>query len=245
MPSQRTRVRLAPEDPIPRSEMPCVVGLAARLEERRNRLNSGTSRNLSSRLVPGLCWRAVLSRTVTLAGVSAEIFSTTVMEVLTVSGFGGSLGCGSWVCAAHRNGQHIRIQQARARPAGVLERAGRWREDNLKGRIVEGRFQRVGALRIHQCQVPQDSIYVAVLGLAELVSVGSEVNRRALVGKPPRQKRAAIHGVLEPRVEMVRHVGVEEDLDGLFHLAGEFANLQAAHVGRRLPVHVARTLESL
>src|ERR1022692_5287807 len=156
MPSQRTRVRLAPEDPMPRSEMPCVVGLAARLEERRNRLNPGTSRNRSSRLVPGLCSRAVVSRTVTLAGVSAELLSTTVMEVLTVSGFGGSIACGSWVCAANRNGQHIRIQQARTHPAGVLERAGRWREDNLEARIIEGRFRRVGALRIHKCGPPME-----------------------------------------------------------------------------------------
>src|ERR1019366_4535952 len=163
MPSQRTRVRLAPEDPMPRREMPCVVGLAARLEARRNRLNPGTSRNRSSRFVPGLCWRAVLSRTVTLAGVSAEIFSTTVIEVLTVSGFDGSIAGGSWVCAANRNGQHIRSQQARAHPAGILERAGRWCEDNLKARIIEGRFRRIGALRIHQRQVLQDSIYVAVL----------------------------------------------------------------------------------
>src|ERR1039457_1891897 len=127
------------------------------------------------------------------------------MEVLTGSGFGGSLAGGSWVCAANRNGQHIRIEQARAHPAGVLERAGRWREDNLEARIIEGRFRRVGALRIHQRQVLQNSIYVAVLGLAELVYVGAEGNRSALVGKPPRQERAAIHGVLEPRVEMVRH----------------------------------------
>src|ERR1035441_7071210 len=70
MPSQRTRVRLAPEDPMPRSEIPCVVGLAARLDERRNRLNPGTSRSRSSRFVPGLCCRAVLSSVVTLAGVS-------------------------------------------------------------------------------------------------------------------------------------------------------------------------------
>src|ERR1039458_8350048 len=72
MPSQRTRVRLAPEDPMPRSEIPCVVGLAARLDERRNRLNPGTSRSRSSRFVPGLCCRAVLSSVVTLAGGSAE-----------------------------------------------------------------------------------------------------------------------------------------------------------------------------
>ena len=54
MPSQRTSVRLAPEDPMPRREMPCVVGLATMLDDRRKRLNPGTSRNRSSRFVPGL-----------------------------------------------------------------------------------------------------------------------------------------------------------------------------------------------
>ena len=33
---------LAPDDPSPRSEIPCVVGLAARLDERRNILKPGT-----------------------------------------------------------------------------------------------------------------------------------------------------------------------------------------------------------
>src|ERR1035441_4237126 len=153
MPSQRTRVRLAPEDPMPRSEIPCVVGLAARLAERRNRRTPGTSRNRSSRFVPGLCCRAVLSSVVTLAGVSAEMFSTTVIEVLTGSGFGGAWAGGAWVCAASRNGQHIRVQQARLHPTGVAERAGRWSEDDFEARIIQGRFRCVGALRVHQSQV--------------------------------------------------------------------------------------------
>src|ERR1035438_3540666 len=167
MPSQRTRVRLAPEDPMPRSEIPCVVGLAARLDERRNRLNPGTSRNRSSRFVPGLCCRAVLSSVVTLAGVSAEMFSTTVIEVLTASGFGGAWAGGAWTCAASRNGQHIRAQQARLHPTGVAERAGRWSEDDFEARIIQGRFRCVGPLRVHQSQVLENSIYVSVLGLAE------------------------------------------------------------------------------
>src|ERR1035437_9310652 len=53
--------------------------------------------------------------------------------------------------------------------------------------------------------------YVAVLGLAELKSVGAEVNRCALGGKAPGEERAAVHGVLEPRVEMVRRVRVTRD----------------------------------
>src|SRR5450756_757428 len=204
MPSQRTRVRLAPEDPMPRSEMPWVVGLAARLEERRKRLKPGTSRRRSSRLVPGLCCRATLSSTVTLAGVSAEIFSTTVMEVLTGSSSGGFRAGGGWVWAAARNGQIIRTQQAGVDPTGVAKRAGRWGEDNFEARIIQGRLRGVGALRVHQCKVLENSIYVAVFGLAELKSVGPEVNRCALGGKSPGEERAAVDGVLEPGVEMVR-----------------------------------------
>src|SRR6185436_4326255 len=42
MPSSRTRVRLCPLGPIPRSETPWVVGCATRLLVRRKRLNVGT-----------------------------------------------------------------------------------------------------------------------------------------------------------------------------------------------------------
>src|ERR1035437_1270167 len=153
----------------------------------------------------------MLSSTVTLAGVSAEIFSTTVMEVLTGSSSGGFWVGGGWACAATRNGQIIRTQQAGVDPTGVAERAGRWGEDNFKARIIKGRFRYVGALRVHQCQVLENSIYVAVLGLAELKSVGAEVKRCALGGKAPGEERAAVHGVLEPRVEMVRRVRVPRD----------------------------------
>src|SRR5664280_2580105 len=173
------------------------------------------------------------------------MFSTTVMEVLTGSGFGGAWAGGAWVCAASRNGQNIRAQQARLHPTGVAERAGRWSEDDLEARIIQGCFRCVGALRVHQCQVLENSIYVSVLGLAELISVGPEVNRRPLGGQAPCQERAAVHGVLEPSVQFVRYVAVEKDLDGLLQLAGEFANLQTPHMRRRLPVHVPRTLEGL
>src|ERR1035437_2461423 len=100
----------------------------------------------------------MLSSTVTLAGVSAEIFSTTVMEVLTGSSSGGFWVRGGWACAATRNGQIIRTQQAGVDPTGVAERAGRWGEDNFKARIIQGRFRYVGALRVHQCKVLENSI---------------------------------------------------------------------------------------
>src|ERR1019366_5618125 len=153
------------------------------------------------------------------------------MEVVTGSGFAGSPAGGFGVCAGSRNGKSIRTQQARLDPAGVEERTGRWSEGNFEARIVQGPLYSVGALRIHQSQVLENSIYVAVLGLAEFKSVGAEVNGRSLSGEAPGEERAAVDGVLEPGVEMVRHVAVEEDLDGLFLLAREFANLQTADVG--------------
>ena len=69
------------------------------------------------------------------------------------------------------------------------------------------------------------------------------MDRGALGGKSPGEEGTAVHGVLEPRVEFVGDVAVEEDLDGLFQLAGEFADLQIADVGGRFPVHMAGTLE--
>ena len=71
------------------------------------------------------------------------------------------------------------------------------------------------------------------------------MDRRALGGKAPGEEGAAVHGVFEPRVEFVGDVAVEEDLDGLFEFAGEFADLQIADVGGRFPVHVTGTLEGL
>src|ERR1035437_11089262 len=118
----------------------------------------------------------MLSSTVTLAGVSAEIFSTTVMEVLTGSSSGGFWVGGGWACAATRNGQIIRTQQASVDPTGVAEGAGRWGEDNFKARIIQWRLRGVGALRVHQSKVLENSIYVAVLGLAGLKSSGTEGN---------------------------------------------------------------------
>jgi hypothetical protein len=47
-PSASTRARLAPEAARPRRPAPCVVGLATRDEDRRNREKPGTARNASS-----------------------------------------------------------------------------------------------------------------------------------------------------------------------------------------------------
>ena len=58
------------------------------LDDRRNRLNPGVIRNLSSRFTPGTCRICGASSTVIDAGASVVIFSTTVMELWTVSIFG-------------------------------------------------------------------------------------------------------------------------------------------------------------
>src|ERR1019366_4885502 len=144
MPSQSTSVRLAPEDPMPRSEMPCVVGLATMLEERRERLKPGRSRGRSSRLARGLCCKPMASSVVTLAGVSAAIFSTTVMEVFSGSGFGGVAVCGSGVCALKRNGKQIRAKQTRIHPARLAESLGGGGEDDLETAVIERGFRSLG-----------------------------------------------------------------------------------------------------
>src|SRR5689334_4666465 len=119
-----------------------------------------------------------------LAGVSAEIFSTTVMVVLTGSGFGGSaVGC--WSCAA-RHAQNVRRQNARAHPAGFGETARRGREYDLVGRVIERRLRRISRLQRNQRQIFEDSINVAVLRLPEFEAVGAEVNGRPLAGEAPR-----------------------------------------------------------
>ena len=55
---------------MPRSETPCVVGLAVRLPDRRNSWNPGTWRNASSAAGAAVTARSSWSRTTTLAGVS-------------------------------------------------------------------------------------------------------------------------------------------------------------------------------
>ena len=81
--------------------------------------------------------------------------------------------------------------------------------------------------------------------LAEVETLGAEVDRGAPAGKPPRQERAAIDGVLEPGVEFGRDVAVQKHLHGLLLLAREFADLQAAHVRRGFPIDVVRAFERL
>src|SRR5262249_10504684 len=88
-------------------------------------------------------------------------------------------------------------------------------------------------------------IYVPVLRLAELVARRAEVNRGAGAGKPVRQKRAAVHAVLKPRVEIRGDIAVEKDRDDLLLLAGALAHLNRPGARRRLPVDVGRALDRL
>src|ERR1035437_2636651 len=236
MPSHKTSVRLAPEDPRPRSETPCVVGLATRLDERRNRLKPGTERRRSSRLTPGVCCRSEASRVETLAGVSAEIVSTTVIEVLTGSGAGGA-----W--AASGKWKHVRSKDASTHPAGFREAARRRGNDNFVTALFKRRFRSLGAQGIDQGQILQNRIDIAVFRLAEVEALRAEVDGNASIGEPPREERAAIDGALEPGVEGDRNVAVEEHFDGLFLFTHEFADLQDAHVRGGLPIDMVGALQ--
>ncbi len=69
-PSLSTRARLAPLAPRPRRETPCAVGLAVRLVVRRNRLNPGTWRRMSSVRNAAVAPRSWADRIVTLVAFS-------------------------------------------------------------------------------------------------------------------------------------------------------------------------------
>ena len=79
---------------MPRSETPCVVGFATKLEERRNSVKPGTSRSRSSILTPGISASRVLLSTLTADGVSADIVAVTVMDSRIGSIFGVSVVAG-------------------------------------------------------------------------------------------------------------------------------------------------------
>src|SRR5690349_4028735 len=89
--SQSTSVRLAPVDPVPRRETPCVVGLATTLDERRKRLKPGICRSRSSSSAPGMSCSWSASSAVMAAGVSLERTLLTVTLVLRGGGSGGLL----------------------------------------------------------------------------------------------------------------------------------------------------------
>src|SRR5712691_3663840 len=149
MPSHSTSVRLAPEEPMPRREMPCVVGCATIPDDRRNRLKPGTVRRRSSRLSPGV-WRiCLLSSTETDAGVSAAIFSITVMLVRTGAILSVALLSGCGVCAWTIDSQRriARTKQTRGNPPGGFEGGGVGAEDNLKSLFIDWGSRRLALKR--------------------------------------------------------------------------------------------------
>src|SRR5712692_10550874 len=142
MPSHRTSERLAPEEPMPRKEIPCVVGCATRLDERRNRLKPGTVRRRSSRFSPGVWRTCSLSSTETEAGVSAVTVPTTVMLVRTGSILAAASlsGGGVWAGAIAGKYRIPRTKQAMRSPARGLERTGVGAENDLKALLIDGRL---------------------------------------------------------------------------------------------------------
>src|SRR6266851_632540 len=133
MPSHSSSVRLAPVAPMPRSETPCVVGFATRLDERRNKVKPGTLRRRSSIFTPGISSRSWRSITETTAGTSVEMVPVTVIDVLTGSIFGGGCGgshCGKAVGVAirtkHANRAFLQL------PAVLFETCRSGAEDNLE-----------------------------------------------------------------------------------------------------------------
>src|SRR5215831_5310531 len=139
--------------------------------------------------------------------------------------------------------QQLRSKNARVLPARFQKAARRGGEDDLITYIVEWRVHNSDSLRIHQSKIFEDSINVAVLRLAEDVTIGAEVNRHALRREAPCQERAAGDGMFEPGVKLRRDIAIEEDFDRLLLLARELADLEAGGVGGRLPIHVSCALK--
>ena len=78
-------MRLWPLGPMPRSDTPCVVGCAAMLLVRRNRLKLGTWRRMSSAMTAGDALMASLVTTLTLAGMVPRRRSVRVAVTTTDS----------------------------------------------------------------------------------------------------------------------------------------------------------------
>src|ERR1039457_1135286 len=248
MPSHRTRVRLAPDDPMPRSETPFVVGLATRLEGRRNSVKPGTSRRRSSMLTPGVCARVVLVSTLTAAGVSAEIVAVTVMDSLrgSILGLSDEGGFGSWFWPPNHSGvirtnePNIILVQIPARCHEPLRRSV---EDNLKHVLVMRGRKRFSLSGEHQSQILQNSVDVSLFRAAKLDVLADEAEVGAAAGHGPGEVSAAVDGTLEPGVLGLGHVDVQEKRDRLFLFVRELPDLQVPGVRGRFPVHVARALE--
>src|ERR1043165_2387985 len=154
MPSHRTSERLAPEDPRPRSDTPCVVGCATRLEVRRNRLKPGTMRNRSSNSAPAVAWITEWASPEIFAGGSAAIWPVAVMEVLS----GSTFSAAGRSCAAAGHCQIARTQQTSAAPAHLRETRGCRAEHDLVTRLIDRGFGRFPGLAFHQSQILQNCI---------------------------------------------------------------------------------------
>src|SRR5215471_11904451 len=207
-PSQSTSERLAPEDPRPRSDTPCVVGWATRLEVRRKRLKPGTMRSRSSSSLPGVSLIVVLSMAVILAGVSAAMSPVTVMLVLTGSSF-CCLSSGDWAVSGTR--QVARTQQASAAPACLGKAIGRGAEDQVIAVLIERGFDCLSLLALHQSQILQNCIDIRFLGQAYRIVLGAKVDGSGAPRKTPAEKRAAIDGVLKPAGQLERNAPVQEN----------------------------------
>jgi hypothetical protein len=245
MPSQSTRVREAPVDPRARNETPCVVGFAATLDERRNRLKPGTVRKRSSRLTPGVCRSSSLPKTEIDAGVSVFTFSATVIEVRTGSSFAGSVsavaaGAACGVCA--RSGRRSDISGAdNANIRGNLGEAG-WvllfGEENLIPFAIMDDCRSFRPGRNDGSKILQDTVYIAFRRGREFEVLCPKQHRYSAAGETPAEECRTLHRAFEP----VLAGGVEIEVK--FHLfvvvASELADLRAAGVRGGFPVDEAR-----
>src|SRR6266536_2872082 len=107
--------------------------------------------------------------TVTVAPATARPDASSVLPVIAAP---VCAHAAAELVSSRRSGQHIRRENSRALPAGLAKLARRGREYNLIAGFVNRRLRCIGSLGIHQSQVLENSIYVAVLRLPEEITVG-------------------------------------------------------------------------
>src|SRR5579884_2846399 len=207
MPSQITRVRLAPEPPTPRRDTPCVVGFATMLDVRRNSVKPGTSRRRSSRFTPGVSSMRVRFTVEISAGASVESVPVTVMLCFNGSIFrsgGGGAGCCVCccrVCCCEKRGvigtkdANVRIVHAPTRFGKTFRRR---REYDLKHGVVIDSAQGFPVARKDQSKIFKNSVDIRFVRAAQLDILGSEDNARAAPRHGPGEVGAALDCALEP-----------------------------------------------
>src|SRR5271154_4001518 len=141
-------------------------------------------RNRSSRFTPGLASICNWSNSVTKAGVSVEIVSLTLMEVLRSGGL-------SVVCCGYSGSGLIRAQHAQIAihvPAGLGQDFRSRGKHDMKRIWIIGSGKGAAAFRHNQSQILEHSIHVGLLWNLQIDLLRAEAEPGSAAMNAPGQK---------------------------------------------------------